>query len=82
MSWRTRDARRRCWNPTRALAISGWLTVIYFGIELGIGIWPGSIALISDAFHTLSAVGGVLIALVAGRMAALPATRFQTFDSL
>ncbi|HIN71097.1 MAG TPA: zinc ABC transporter, partial [Dehalococcoidia bacterium] len=50
--------------------MSGWLTVIF-----GIGIWPGSIALISDAFHTFSAVGGVLIALVAGRMAARPATR-------
>ena len=69
-------------GTTRALAISGWLTGIYFGIELGIGIWTGSIAVISNAFHTFSAVGGVLIALVAGRMAALPATRFQTFDSL
>ena len=69
-------------GTTRALAVSGWLTGIYFGIDLGIGIWTGSIALISDAFHTFSAVGGVLIALVAGRMAARPATRFQTFGSL
>ena len=66
-------------GATRALVISGWLTGIYFGIELGIGIWTGSVAVLSDAFHTFSAVGGVLIALVASRMAMRPATRFQTF---
>ncbi len=64
---------------TRALKIAGWLTGIYFFFELGIGIWTGSIAVLSDAFHTSSAVGGVLIALVAGRYAARAATRFQTF---
>ena len=66
---------------TRALTISGWLTGIYFGIELGIGIWTGSVAVISDAFHTFSAVGGVLIALVAGRLTARPATQFQTIKA-
>jgi cobalt-zinc-cadmium efflux system protein len=64
---------------TRALKIAGWLTGIYFFFELGIGIWTGSIAVLSDAFHTSSAVGGVLIALVAGRYASRAATRFQTF---
>ncbi len=64
---------------TRALKIAGWLTGIYFFFELGIGIWTGSIAVLSDALHTSSAVGGVLIALVAGRYAARAATRFQTF---
>ncbi len=64
---------------TRALKIAAWLTGIYFFIERGIGIWTGSIAVLSDAFHTSSAVGGVLIALVAGRYASRAATRFQTF---
>ena len=63
----------------RALKIAGWLTGIYFLIELGIGIWTGSIAVLSDAFHTSSAVGGVLIALVAGHYASRAATRIQTF---
>jgi cobalt-zinc-cadmium efflux system protein len=63
----------------RALTISGWLTGLYFAVELGIGIWTGSVAVISDAFHTFSAVGGVLIAIVAGRLALRPATRYQTF---
>ena len=66
-------------GTTRALVISGWLTGIYFGVELAIGIWTGSVAVLSDAFHTFSAVGGVLIALVASRMAMRPATRFLTF---
>ena len=34
----------------RALKISGWLTGIYFLIELGIGIYTGSVAVTSDAF--------------------------------
>ena len=63
----------------RALKIAAWLTGIYFFIELGMGIWTGSIAVLSDAFHTSSAVGGILIAIVAGRYAARASTRFQTF---
>jgi len=46
----------------RALKISGWLTGVYFIIELAIGLATGSIAVISDAFHTFSAVGGVILA--------------------
>ncbi len=64
---------------TRALKISGWLTGVYFVIELGIGLWTGSVAVTSDAFHTFSAVGGVLVALVAGHYAARPATEQATF---
>lgn len=64
---------------TRALVISGWLTGIYFFIELGIGLWTGSVAVTSDAFHTFSAVGGVLIALVASRFGQREATPFQTY---
>jgi cobalt-zinc-cadmium efflux system protein len=45
-----------------ALVISGWLTGGYFVVELGTGLWTGSVAVTSDAFHTFSAVGGVLIA--------------------
>lgn len=66
-------------SHTRALAVTGWLTGIYFVIELAIGIWTGSVAVISDAFHTFSAVGGVLIALVAGRIATRPANTTASF---
>ncbi len=66
---------------SRALAISGWLTGIYFVIELGIGLYTGSIAVISDAFHTFSAVGGVVLAFIAARIAARPADKLRTFGS-
>jgi Co/Zn/Cd efflux system component len=39
----------------RALTITGWLTGLYFAVELGVGLWTGSVAVISDAFHTFSA---------------------------
>lgn len=63
----------------RSLVISGWLTGIYFIIELIVGFWTGSVAVISDAFHTFSAVGGVLIALVSQRVSSRPATAKHTF---
>lgn len=63
----------------RGLAISAWLTGVYFVIELGIGLWTGSIAVISDAFHTFSAVGGVLVAIVAARLALRPADDQRSF---
>lgn len=62
-----------------ALVVSGWLTGVYFVIELAIGLWTGSIAVISDAFHTFSAVGGILIALVAMRLAQRKSSPARTF---
>lgn len=62
-----------------ALTISAWLTGIYFIVELAIGLWTGSIAVLSDAFHTFSAVGGVLVAIVAARLARLPASERLSF---
>lgn len=63
----------------RALVLSGLLTGIYFLIELAIGIWTGSVAVLSDAFHTFSAVGGVLIALVATRLSERKSSPARTF---
>ena len=42
----------------KALVISGTLTGVDFFIELGIGIWTGSVAVMFDAFHAFPAVGG------------------------
>ncbi|MEQ9145622.1 MAG: cation diffusion facilitator family transporter [Parvibaculaceae bacterium] len=66
----------------RALTISAWLTGVYFVVELAIGIYTGSVAVISDAFHTFSAVGGVVLAIVAARIARRPADAQRTFGSL
>ncbi|MFQ5920002.1 MAG: cation diffusion facilitator family transporter, partial [Thermoplasmata archaeon] len=65
----------------RALKIGAWLTGVFFIIELGLAVISGSIAVLSDAFHTFSAVGGVVLALIAGRIAARPADRYRTFGS-
>lgn len=66
-------------SDRQALIISGLLTGVYFVVELGVGLWSGSVAVLSDAAHTFSAVGGVLIALVAQRLSERPATREYTF---
>ncbi|MEI4234744.1 cation diffusion facilitator family transporter [Roseovarius sp. D22-M7] len=63
----------------RGMAISAWLTGVYFVIEMGIGLWTGSIAVISDALHTFSAVGGVLLAIIAARLARRPADADRSF---
>ena len=63
----------------KALVISAWLTGIYFLIELAVGLWIGSIAVLSDAFHTLSAVGGVLVAIIAQRIARRPADMARSY---
>lgn len=69
-------------NNEKALKISAALTGVYFIVEMGLGIVSGSISVISDAFHTFSAVGGVLLALIAGRIAARPADRYRTYGSI
>jgi cobalt-zinc-cadmium efflux system protein len=56
------------------------LTGIYFIVELGIGVFTGSIAVLSDSFHTFSAVDGVLLALAVGYIAMKPADPTRTFD--
>ena len=66
-------------SDRKALVISGWLTGLYFVVELGIGIWTGSVAVMSDAFHTFSAVGGVLIALAAMRLSERKSSPARTF---
>jgi len=63
----------------KALLISAALTGVYFVIELIAGIIIGSVAVLSDAFHTFSAVGGIVIALIAGYYASKPVTSKRTF---
>lgn len=63
----------------RALTISAWLTGVYFLVELAVGLWTGSVAVLSDAAHTFSAVGGVMVALVAARLARRPADETRSF---
>ncbi len=69
---RRADSRRRLWI---ALAINGAMLVA--GV-LG-GILTGSLALLADAGHVLSDVGSIVLALIAARLALLPAAGRRTF---
>lgn len=61
------------------LSLTAWLTGFYFIVEMAIGLYTGSISVISDAFHTFSAVGGVVLALVAAKIARREATPERSF---
>lgn len=63
----------------RALQVSAVLTGIYFVVELVAGLMIGSVAVLSDAFHKASAVGGVLIAMGAAYLAGRPVSPARTF---
>ncbi len=66
-------------GQSSGLSLTAWLTGIYFIIEMGIGLYTGSVAVISDAFHTFSAVGGIVLALVAAKIARRNATPERSF---
>lgn len=61
------------------LKVAAWVTGAYFFFELGVGLYTGSVMVIVDAAHTFSAVGGVVLALVARKIAQRPVTYRQTF---
>lgn len=63
----------------RGLKLAAWVTGAYFLFEISVGLYTGSVMVIVDAFHTFSAVGGVVLALVAQKIARRPPTYRQTF---
>lgn len=69
---RREDSRRRLWW---ALGINLALLVA----EAIGGVLTGSLAVLADAGHLLSDVGSILLALIAARLASLPAAGRRTF---
>ncbi|HET8564887.1 MAG TPA: cation diffusion facilitator family transporter [Solirubrobacterales bacterium] len=69
---RREDSRRRMWV---ALAINAGL----FLVEAIGGFLTGSLAVLADAGHLLSDVGSIVLALIAARLAAMPAAGQRTF---
>jgi cobalt-zinc-cadmium efflux system protein len=69
---RRADSRRRMWV---ALGINVALLLA----EVVGGILTGSLAVLADAGHLLSDVGAIVLALIAARLAALPAVGRRTF---
>jgi cobalt-zinc-cadmium efflux system protein len=69
---RRADSRRRMWI---ALAIN----LAMLAVEVVGGIVTGSLAVLADAGHVLSDVGAIMLALIAARLATLPAVGRRTF---
>jgi len=69
---RREDSRRRMWI---ALGINGGLLLA----EAIGGVLTGSLALLADAGHVLSDAGAIVLALIAVRLATLPAAGRRTF---
>ncbi len=63
----------------RALWIVFGLTFIYFLVEVAGGLLTNSLALLADAAHMLTDVGGLGLALFAAWMSAKPATPQRTY---
>ncbi len=63
----------------RALQITFGLTLVYFIVEVVGGILTNSLALLADAAHMLTDVGGLALALFATWIAQKPATPQKTY---
>lgn len=63
----------------RKLVISTSLMLLFFGFELGAGIWSNSLALVGDAFHNLTDSMALGLALAAMRLERRPPTHTKSF---
>lgn len=63
----------------RALSIGIFINVAYAAAEFGVGLWYNSMGLIADAGHNLSDVAGLVLALIAMRLAGRRADSRHTF---
>ena len=64
---------------SKRLGIVFALTASYLAVEVGAGLWTGSLALLADAGHMLTDVAGLGLALFAIRFAARPASPARTY---
>ena len=59
--------------------ISIALNLAFVGVEAGVGLWKGSLGLLSDAGHNLSDVFSLVLALIAFRLAATRGNKHFTY---
>jgi cobalt-zinc-cadmium efflux system protein len=71
------DARRE--DSRRRMGVALAINVCLFLAEAIGGVLTGSLAVLADAGHLLSDVGSIVLALIAARLAALPAVGRRTF---
>lgn len=66
-------------DPRVALRWALGLNAGFLVVELVVGLWTGSLAVLSDATHMLSDVGALVLALAASELARQPSTARMTF---
>ncbi|GAB2585138.1 cation diffusion facilitator family transporter [Spirosoma areae] len=66
-------------SVNRALLIGAVLNAVYVAVEFGMGFYYNSLALIADAGHNLSDVAGLLLSLLAFRLARVRQTSRYTY---
>jgi cobalt-zinc-cadmium efflux system protein len=71
------EARRE--DSRRRLVVALGINVVMLVAEAVGGVITGSLAVLADAGHLLSDVGSIVLALIAARLAARPATGRRTF---
>ena len=72
-----RDALRA--TPARRLSWALALTALFMVVEVVVGFWSGSLALLSDAGHMLTDAGALAIALIAQAIATRERSGERTF---
>ncbi|MBO0936523.1 cation transporter [Fibrella sp. HMF5335] len=63
----------------RTLIIGAVLNIVYVIVEFGMGLYTQSLALMADAGHNLSDVAGLLLSLLAFRLAKVKSSRTFTY---
>ncbi len=66
-------------DPRRALFFALVLNGGFLGVEVAVGLWTGSLVLLSDAAHMMSDVGALVLALGAAQLALTGASLRMTF---
>jgi cobalt-zinc-cadmium efflux system protein len=66
-------------HAEHALGVALWLNLAFLVIEAGAAWWTGSLALLSDAVHMVSDVGGLVVATLAASIAHRAADHRATF---
>nr|PZN24038.1 MAG: cation transporter [Pseudomonadota bacterium] len=66
-------------TPRRALGTALAITLAFMVVEVGVGVYANSLALIADAGHMLADAGALALALVASRFAERPRTQRTTY---
>ncbi len=63
----------------RVLWFAVALTLVFAGVEAGVGWWAGSLALVADAGHMVNDAGALVIAAAAAWVALRPVSRLHSY---